>query len=67
MVDEMTMAHCQSKNQDATKSIINLSQLANEEFKNVDFVICMNPRRFINTRLEIEYISKGIHAPHFYC
>ena len=58
MLDEMSIKECSEI--DNTNCTIDLSYLADsEEFKNVDFVICMNPRLSSNQKLNINYTAKG--------
>ena len=57
MLDEMNIKQCSEI--DTTNCIIDLSYLADSEFKNVDFVICMNPRLSNNQKLNIKYTVKG--------
>ena len=55
MVDEMSTMDA-SQIVGSTR-IIDLSYLA--EFKNCNFIICLNPRTYNNQKLDVEYISKG--------
>ena len=65
MLDEMTMKDGYLDSEfDGTNCIIDLSRLADSRFKNVDFVICMNPRlsnkqKFINEQADFKYTLKG--------
>ena len=58
MLDEMNIKQCSEI--DTTNCIIDLSYLADSEFKNVDFVICMNPRLSNNQQINSKYTLKGI-------
>ena len=57
MLDEMSIKECSEI--ESTNCTIDLSYLADSEFKNVDFVICMNPRLSNNQKLNIKYTVKG--------
>ena len=57
MLDEMTMKECSAI--DGTNCIIDLSYLADSEFRYVDFVICMNPRLSNIQKLNTKYILTG--------
>ena len=57
MLDEMSIKECSEI--DGTNCIIDLSYLADSKFRNVDFVICMNPRISNNQKLNIKYSLKG--------
>ena len=57
MLDEMSIKKCSEF--DGTNCTIDLSYLADKEFENVDFVICMNPRLPNNQTLNINYTAKG--------
>ena len=58
MLDEMSLNDFSQI--DGTDCIIDLSYLA-EEFKNVDFVICMNPHLYNNQKFKIKPTLKGKH------
>ena len=62
MIDEMSMMKghhdCEF---DGTNCIIDLSYLAEAEFTNVDFVICMNPRLSNKQNINIKYKLKGMY------
>ena len=57
MLDEMSIKECSEI--DGTNCTIDLSYLADKEFENVDFVICMNPRLSSSQKLNINYTAKG--------
>ena len=65
MLDEMTMKDGYLDSEfDGTNCIIDLSRLADSRFKNVDFVICMNPRlsnkqKFNIEQADVKYTLKG--------